>query len=102
MSLRKWITTLWDRVLGQSAAPGSLRPTRHGARRHDAPPVPQASNRASTATGPDTVPAHPVLTLWSTQYPRRTSDDILDAIVGFDLGTSCSKVVIRTPFMPGR
>src|SRR4051812_38335642 len=37
----------------------------------------------------------------TTQFDVPTGRDVCDVVVGFDFGTSCSKVILRTPFHNG-
>lgn len=37
----------------------------------------------------------------TTQFNGQSRGEVCDVIVGFDFGTSCSKVVLRTPFQAG-
>lgn len=69
----------------------------------------------SDTNGADDTPSSPAhtsdMTRWTsrgrvgsdeseTQFrTERRTDDVIDLVMGFDFGTSCSKVVVRSPFM---
>lgn len=91
----RWWLTLWRMLFEpQGDHPSSVESDTSGA--DDTPSSPAHTSDVASWTRRDRVGEDESETQFRTE--RRT-DDVIDLVMGFDFGTSCSKVVVRSPFM---